>query len=163
MVVGVTLVAIGFFAGQVSRSGDPFAEFSETVLHASTASAGNQFAMATGLIEEDSEGIFVLDYESGLLKCAVLNHRTGKFAALFEADVTRELGPAKNAKYQMVTGTVNFNRMAAAGPGMSVVYVLNSGNGEMAAYGIPWQRELSASGRPQVGVLKAIDGMQVRK
>ena len=163
MLGGVTLVIVGFWLGQGRVESDPWRTFSETVVHASTASTGNHFALATGLIEEDAEGVFVLDYESGVLKCAVLNHRTGKFAAMFETNVTKELGTAKNAKYQMVTGRVNFNRMSAAGPGMSVVYVLNAANGEMAAYGIPWQREASATGRPQVGTLKAIDGMRVRR
>ena len=159
---GAILVAVGVLLGRGWQA-DSMASFAETVVHASTATSGNHFAMATGLIDEDAEGVFVLDYETGILKCAVLNHRTGKFAAMFETNVTKQLGPAKNAKYQMVTGRVNFNRMSAAGPGMSVVYVLNAANGEMAAYGIPWQREVSATGRPQVGTLKAIDGMRVRR
>lgn len=166
MLVGVAIG--GFLAGSKAiDSGNSelaaFAGFQETLLHASSASSGEQFAMASGAIDSEAEGIFVLDYVTGVLKCAVLNQRTGKFAALFTANVTSELGAAKNPKYEMVTGLVNFTRgTTPRRPGMSVVYVLDATTGKLIAYGIPWRREAAATGRPQIGQLQPIDGMQIR-
>lgn len=169
MLCGACLLGVGVllgshFKGELNGSAQAaIDDFNETLLHASTASTGDHFSLATGLIDQDAEGVFVLDYVTGILKCAVLNHRTGKFAALFTTNVTKDLGASKNAKYQMVTGLVNFNRGSSfIRPGMSVVYVLDSNSGKMAAYGIPWQRDAAQTGRPQLGMLKTIDGMQVR-
>lgn len=170
MVSGGCLVGMGMLlgAGLMNHRGateatTALASFNETLLHASSASPGENFALATGAVDEDAEGVFVLDYLTGILKCAVLNHRTGKFAALFTTNVTKDLGASKNPKYQMVTGLVNFNRGATPmRPGMSVVYVLDSSSGRMAAYGIPWRRDAAATGRPQLGMLQTIDGLLTR-
>ena len=168
MLCGAGLVGLGVLLGSTSKqtgsdAKSALADFNQTLLHASTASTGDHFSLATGEIDQDAEGVFVLDYLTGVLKCAVLNHRTGKFAALFTTNVTKDKKKKKNPKYQMVTGLVNFNRGASqVRPGMSVVYVLDANSGKLAAYGIPWQRDAAATGRPQLGMLVTIDGMQVR-
>lgn len=167
MLCGACLLVVGVGVGVHLRPLDStqarFQDFNETLLHASAAANGEKFSMATGAIDQDAEGIFVLDHVTGILKCAVLNRRTGKFAALFTTNVTKDLGAAKNPQYQMVTGLVNFNRgISPVRPGLSVVYVLDTNSGGMVAYGIPWQREAAATGRPQLGMLQTIDGMLVR-
>ena len=169
MLLGGVLVGTGFVAGR-SSSVDPhglltgFPSVPGHVLHASSASSGEHFSMATGAIDEDAEGVFVLDHLTGVLKCAVLNHRTGKFSALFQRNVSPDLGGlSKNAKYQMVTGLMNFQRGASiVRPGLSVVYVLDATSGRMMAYGIPWQREAATTGRPQLASLLPIDVLQAR-
>ena len=168
MLTGAGLLGVGLVLGMnlgrpTSFEETQIADFKQTLLHASSASTGDHFSLATGAVDRDAEGVFVLDYVTGVLKCAVLNHRTGKFAALFSTNVTKDLGPSKNAKYQMVTGLVNFNRGASPiRPGLSVVYVLDANSGKLAAYGIPWQRDAAATGRLQLGMLQTIDGMQAR-
>ena len=140
-----------------------FPRLREQVLHASTASGGDNFAVATGAIDQDAEGIFVLDFLTGNLQCSVLNRNTMKFSALFRTNVAKDLGQTKNSKYQMVTGLVNFRRGGGTyRPGMSVVYVLDSSSGRLMAYGVPWLREAAATGRPQIGSLLPIDALQVR-
>jgi hypothetical protein len=135
----------------------------EQLLHASTAATGESFAVATGVIDADAEGVFVLDFLTGELQCAVLNHRTGKFSALFKANAARDLGVTKNPGFLMVTGQVNFQRGGGmAQPALSAVYVLDTNSGKMIAYGIPWRRELVATGRPQIDTLVPIDFLQVR-
>ena len=58
----------------------------------------------------------------------------------------------------MTTGAINFPRGAtAARPGNSIVYVLETTTGNYAAYGIPWRRELAATGRPQAAALQLLD------
>ena len=169
MLCGAGLVLVGAFIGArwngpTAAEGGELASFNETLLHASSAANGENFSLATGPIDGDAEGVFVLDHATGVLKCAVLNHRTGKFAALFSTNVNKDIGAAKNPNYQMVTGQVNFVRGSAPAirPGLSVVYVLNTANGQMVAYGIPWRREAASTGRPQLGMLQTIDGMIVR-
>lgn len=167
MMCGGVLLCMGTLLGDwLSGSGEPteLTRFNETLVHASSASNGTSFSIATGAIDDDAEGVFVLDHETGELKCAVLNHRSGKFAALFSTNVTKEFGAAKNPEYQLVTGLVNFRRSVTPSVrrAMSVVYVLNSATGQMVAYGIPWHREAATTGRKQIGTLQTIDGMLVR-
>jgi hypothetical protein len=79
---------------------------------------------------------------------------------MFRANVLNDLGvdPAKKPKYLMTTGAINFPRGAtAARPGNSVVYVLETTTGNYAAYGIPWRRELAATGRLQTAALVLLD------
>jgi hypothetical protein len=129
-------------------------------LRGSTAATGDSFAMATGPIDSEVEGLYMLDFLTGDLQCVVLNYRTAKFAAMFRANVLNDLGvdPAKKPKYLMTTGAINFPRGAtAARPGNSVVYVLETTTGNYAAYGIPWRRELAATGRLQTAALVLLD------
>ncbi len=129
-------------------------------LHAATAVTGDTFAMATGLIDDGVEGLYLLDFVTGDLQCYVLNWRTSRFAAVFRANVVQALGidPAKSPKYLLTTGLVNFPRGATAGrPGNSVAYVMDTTTGNFAAYGLSWRRELAATGRPQANALILLD------
>lgn len=141
----VALLVLAFSAGFIGRSLlrsprlDAAAEdrlaamFGERSLHASTAATGETFAMATGPIDSEVEGLYMLDFLTGDLQCVVLNYRSARFAALFRANVLADLGvePAKKPKYLMTTGAINFPRGAtAARPGNSVVYVLETATNE---------------------------------
>ena len=42
------------------------------------------FAIATGLVDDELEAVFILDFLTGSLKCAVLSTSTGKFTSAFE-------------------------------------------------------------------------------
>jgi hypothetical protein len=134
--------------------------FQEKQLRADTAAVGDSFAMATGPIDSEVEGLYLLDFLTGDLQCVVLNYRTARFNAIFRANVLNDLGvdPAKKPQFLMTTGAVNFPRGAAiARPGNSVVYVLETTTGNFAAYGLPWRRELAATGRAQADALLLLD------
>jgi hypothetical protein len=95
----------------------------------------------------------------------VLNFRTGKFNAVFRTNVIQTLGidEAKRPKYLMTTGMINFPRGAtAARPGNSIVYVMDTSTGNYAAWGIPWRREIAATGRPQADALLLLDAGTAR-
>ena len=81
-------------------------------LHASATQGFDNFAIATGLIDNRIEGLFFLDYVTGQLKCAVINPKTGKFNAAFARDVASDFGGASQgeAKYLMVTGLADMAR-----------------------------------------------------
>ncbi|MCA9217327.1 MAG: hypothetical protein KDB27_29865 [Planctomycetales bacterium] len=123
-------------------------------LHADSAASNESFAMATGLVDQDVEGLFTLDYFSGELQCVVLNRRTGKFNGQFKTNVTADLGVGQNSKYLLATGRVNSPGRQG---GNSVVYVMDTTSGNFAAYGVPWRVDLSSRGQPQTGILALID------
>ncbi|MCA9071895.1 MAG: hypothetical protein KDA84_23365, partial [Planctomycetaceae bacterium] len=94
------------------------------------------------------------------LTCAVLNFRTAKFTALYRNNVVAVLGndPTKRPNYLMTTGSINFPQGASVARwANSVVYVMDTTTGHFAAYGVPWQRNLAATARPQGGALQLLD------
>jgi hypothetical protein len=168
LVIGVAAFAAGY-GGRTWLSPHGEANFfteslagllQEKQLRAATAAVGDSFAMATGPIDEEVEGLYMLDFLTGDLQCVVLNYRTTKFNAIFRTNVLNDLGvdPAKKPKYLMTTGAINIPRgYSVARPANSVVYVLETTTGRFAAYGIPWRRELAATARPQAFTLVLLD------
>jgi hypothetical protein len=127
------------------------------ILNATAAVSSDKFSMATGATSEDAEGLFVLDHNSGLLQCNVIYPRMGRFMARFQANVADALGSGgKGGEYMMVTGNANFPRSSTTPAAPSVVYVMDTGTGNYACYGIPFNRVLVSSGRPQEGALVLI-------
>lgn len=157
----VLLVLLGVVVGRIggeSRSQLPPELLPK--LQAYATHGADTFAMATGPIDEDSEGLYVLDYLTGELHCFVMNPRTGKFGGDFKHNVWVDLGTpkTKNTKYVMVTGAANFARGGStARPAASVLYVADAVTGAIAAYNIPWDRAASASGRSQSGGFMKLD------
>ena len=160
MVAG--LLVTGILSGLVSGAvvtllaqRDPAELFSlsEIPVHATATDSNATFAAATNFIDEDAEGLFLLDGVTGELQCVVLNHRSAKFNALFRANVAQDLGveAGKKPEYLLVTGNVNFRGSSNARPARSVAYVVDSATGKYAAYGVPWRRELANQGRGQTG------------
>ncbi|KAA5543209.1 hypothetical protein FYK55_13100 [Roseiconus nitratireducens] len=122
-------------------------------LDATAAVTSEKFSMATGLVSDRAEGLFVLDHNSGLLQCSVMYPRLGKFLGQFTVNVQDALGTGKGSQYMMTTGLVdmpssNNNPIAA-----SVVYVLNASTGAYACYYIPFNRVSMNANRPQQGQL----------
>lgn len=163
-VVGVTLVVAGYAARGVGPLAIPV--WPETRLHAATAAQNDTYAMATGFIDEEVEGVYLLNFLTGDLQCSVLSSRLpsmGKFIGLFKTNVIKDLGldPSKQPAYLMVTGQATFPRGGgAAQPAMSAVYVLDTSSGRFAAYSLPWRRDMASTGRPQIGMLTLLDVAQ---
>ena len=156
--IGLLLLAGGYFARDLQRR--PALPWAETALHAATAVQNDAYAMATGPIDEDVEGLFVLNVLTGDLQCSVMSIRTGRFAGLFRANVMNDLqlDPAKRPAYLMTTGQINFPRgPGAARPAYCIVYVLDTTSGNFAAYSLPWRRDMANTGRPQTGPLTLQD------
>lgn len=160
------LAAAGYFAGVASglRTGSDSVAAWEGLppgvgfppgIDATGAVSSDKYSIATGLISEEVEGFFVLDHNSGVLQCIVFNPRVGKFMANFTVNAGEMLGTGtKGAQYLMVTGHTD---MSLAGRGAvlspSLVYVLNTANGNYAAFSIPFDRQVGIRNRPQQGVL----------
>ncbi|MFC1757674.1 hypothetical protein ACFL2H_02765 [Planctomycetota bacterium] len=146
---------MSFTAGMYSmRSGSPSTwNLNEKIVRADSATSNESFAMATGPIDQDVDGLITLDFLSGELQCVVLNRRTGKFNGLFKANVSADLGVAQNTKYLMTTGRLN----SPGQGGNSVIYVMDTTSGNFAAYGVPWRSDLASTQNPQSGGLILTD------
>ena len=126
-------------------------------LKAVSASRGESLSMATGQIDNQVEGVFVLDHLTGNLECWVLNSRTGGLAARYRTNVTEDLQMSKagDADYVMVTGRYFFDggNRGNLEPGRSICYVGDGNSGKVIGYGLRFDRTAVNSGVPQEGEL----------
>jgi hypothetical protein len=128
-------------------------EFPATV-DATAAVSSEKYSMATGPVGDESEGLFVLDHNSGLLQCSIIYPRMARFLGLFTVNVGDALGTGgKGGSYIMVTGQADFPRTNANPVATTVAYVLNTATGKFAAYAIPFDRTMVNAGRPQQGTM----------
>jgi hypothetical protein len=124
------------------------------------------FAIATGPLDNEVEAVYFLDFLTGDLKAAVLNINTGTFTAFYSYNILQDLGidPAKNPRYLMVTGVADLRRVGGSNvrPGASVVYIAELTTGKIAAYAVPWSPDLHKRGAPFQGALMPLDVTQFR-
>jgi hypothetical protein len=108
------------------------------VAQAMSSLADQTFAVCTAPIDAATEGLFILDFETGDLTGGVLA-QTGKFAASYRhnvlADLGIEVGAVKNQRFMIVPGMVKMG--ATARMALSVLYVTDAATGVTVAYGIP--------------------------
>ena len=161
-----SLFAAAYFAGQTqalrqsaqARSGQTAnrSGWQLPALDATAAVTSEKFSMATGFVSNNSEALFVLDHNSGLLQCSVMYPRMGKFLGLFTVNVHDALGSDKNAQYMMTTGQVDLPSSTSNPFASSTVYVLNTSTGMYACYAIPYSQTMMNSSKPQQGFLKLV-------
>ncbi len=134
--------------------------FPDSPLHAVATDRYENFAIATGPVDDDIEAIYFLDFLTGDLKAAVLSIQVGKFRAFYTYNILQDLGvdPSKNPRYLMVTGVADLRRGTnRLRPAKAVVYVAEITSGKVAAYAIPWSREASAAGQVNKGSFTLLD------
>jgi hypothetical protein len=133
-------------------------------LHASATHGIDKFAIATGTVDAGVEALYFLDFLTGDMRAAVINPKTGKFTAFYSRNIAADFGGAgRSSGYLMVTGSVNMPRGSNNFQyAQSIVYVAEAGTGQVAAYTIPWNSSLHASGKVQHGEFKPLDVQQFR-
>ena len=102
MVIG-TIVGISTTATpKISTAGF---EIDGKVLQAAAGDSSDKFAIATGLISDTAEGVFMLDGLTGDLQCLVPYTRTGQFGGIFKTNVFNDLKiqGTKTPRFIMVT------------------------------------------------------------
>lgn len=137
----------------------------ETPLHAVATDRYENFAIATGAVDNDVEAIYFLDFLSGELMAAVLSNQSGKFIAFYRQNVVQDLGidVSKNPRYLMVTGIANLIRgQARYRPAPSVVYIAELTTGRVAAYNVPWEPNLHRRNQVFMGNFVLLDVSQFR-
>ncbi len=134
-------------------------------LHAVATHGQDNFALATGLLDETVEAVYFLDFITGDLKAAVLNPQTHKFTAFYQINILQHMASTdvKNPRYLIVTGRADLKRGAAATQiGDAVVYVCEVNSGKMIAYGVPWVPGRQALGAQTKTALVPLDGVEFR-
>jgi hypothetical protein len=154
------LVAVGVQHAQADGTRSLPATFMPQIpLHAA-AHGTDGFAMATGNINEDVDGLYTLDYLTGDLHCWVFNPRTMDFRGLFSTNVLGDLGVEKGKKpnYAMVTGLVSWvgGTAGPARPANALVYVADCNSGNFAAYGLFINKSASTVGIAQKDALRKV-------
>ncbi len=135
-------------------------------LSASGSHGGSNMAVCTGMVGDDAEGFFALDFLTGDLKGWVYYPKQGAFGGLFMTNVLQQLGPtSKNPEYLLVSGQTSSvaigGNVRLAG---SLIYVVDMRSGFFAAYTAPWNKSLeSSAGAPQGGQLIFVSGGQIRE
>ena len=185
MLVGLTIACVGgaligglgFMLGRstlIARPSDPSVASSTfgisndrippELLRATATHGGNNLAVCTGWIDDDSEGFFALDYNTGDLKCWVYYPRQGAFGGLFMTNVQPVLGMSKNPEYLLVSGqAIPVGAGTNVRPANSLVYVVDTKSGFFAAYTIPWNRTMESSSAMQGGQIIFVGGGVVRE
>lgn len=159
LVNALALLIVGAACGAVSTvlcwSGLP----GQHVLASATQGEDN-FSIATGLVDDDLEGFFFLDFLTGDLRAAIISRRTGKFSGFFEYNVTQDFGTlAQNPKYLMVTGLVDMPRGRGASQiSRCLIYIAEATSGQVFAYALPYSSTLNAAGKTQTGTFALVDG-----
>ncbi len=136
-----------------------------TPLHGVATDRYDNFAIATGPMDEEVEAIFFLDFLTGDLRAAALGNQSGKFTALYHYNILNDLqvDPSKNPRFLMVTGYADLRRGAARmRPSRAVVYVAELTSGKVAAYAVPWNPQAHAAGQVFKGSLVLLDVLQFR-
>lgn len=173
-IVGAALLGVGLAVGGTIgwfaqtdnasslRVGDlPF----EIPLHAAAAQGFENFAVATGPIDQGLEAFYFLDFLTGDLRAVVINTRQAEFGAFFEYNILNDFnaGSLKNPKYLMVTGEANVPRgRGNTQIGQSIVYITEATSGQMVAYINPWNSSSQAAGRGQKGTFRKFASVQLR-
>lgn len=166
LLVGVGLLVGGLIGSQYAGPAGSTLLPPAVPLHATATHGGESFAIATGTITPEVEGIFFLDYLTGELQCRVINVRTGQLGGMFKHNVFSDLGVEKGKKpsFLMVTGLTQF-RAFGGGTQLAgcVCYVTDANTGIWAAYALPWNRQAEAVGATQVFPMQVIGTGKARE
>ncbi len=154
-------LAMGLVVGLIVGSFCPHAP-----LHATATDRFENFAIATGEVDDGVEAIYFLDFLTGELRAAVMSkQRPPRFNAFYTRNITMdlEIDPSKNPRYLMVTGLTDIRRGASRmSPSKAVVYVAEITSGIVAAYAIPWNADRHASGQIFKGEIYLLDKTKFR-
>jgi hypothetical protein len=130
-------------------------------LKAGTASRTKSMSMATGLLENNAEALFVLDHVSGNLQCWLLNSRTGNVGGIFTTNVAADLmmvNKTGEPDYVMTTGNFFFtgNTTGNVGPARSVCYVADATSGNVVGYSVLYNKQAILRGQVLTGKLNVV-------
>jgi len=137
----------------------------QSPLHAVATDRYQDFAVATGFVDENIEALYFLDFLTGNLQAAVLSVQTGQFNSFYQINILQdlEIDPSKNPRYMMVTGMANIRRGTNQfRPSAAVIYIAEATTGPVVAYALPWTPNRQAAGTPSEGPLMKIAVTQFR-
>jgi hypothetical protein len=151
------LLVVGMAIGGAITAG--WHGVSTTSKAAAVATHGSDnFAIATGLIDNDIEALYFLDFLTGDLRATIVNRRNASFSSFFEYNILRDFqGVGDPPRFLMVTGAADIPQgRAGAQIGKSLIYIAEATTGQVAAYVLPYNSTLLASGAPQTGTFQKV-------
>jgi hypothetical protein len=160
LLLGATLLAVAVWQRPAESQS---LQLPPELLKASATHGTNNFAVATGQVSDEAEGVFFLDFLTGELTCWVYYPRIQQFNAKFTTNVTAAFpAAAQNPTYLLATGTITGTRgVGNARPGGCLVYVVEPTSGTFVAYAVPWNRAVENQQAPQANALVVAGGGQV--
>src|SRR5688500_16615031 len=90
LVVGLAIggaMTVGVLMGRRVVTGGAFSGLEALKLKAMASHGGDNFAIATGPVDDEVEGLFTLDFLTGDLQCFVPNPRTGAVGGWFKVNI----------------------------------------------------------------------------
>jgi hypothetical protein len=167
VVIGLAIgggLALGLIIGQRNAT-LPDSVLAELKLKAMASHGSDTFAIATGPVDDDVEGLYTLDFLTGDLSCFVVNARNGAFGGLFKTNVAAMMGAEKGKKpnYLMVTGQINaVGNYGGARPAACLCYVVDANTGDVAAFSFPWTKAATSAGVTQATEMRLVGKWKVR-
>lgn len=137
----------------------------ELPVGAATAQGFDNFAVATGSVEQGLDAFYFLDFLTGDLRATLINTRRAEFGAFFEYNILNDFGAGqvKNPKYLMVTGEANIPRgRGNTQIARSIVYITEATTGRMCAYIMPFNSTQQSRGEAQFGTFRKIAEVPLR-
>lgn len=161
VVLGLMLLASAFTAAGIFIGSQWSAAPAPIAIHADTAARGEAISFSTGRITDDVEGLFVMDHQTGILQCWVVNENTGDIGALYSFNVAAELEIEKagDADYVVATGQINFIGNARVGndtPAQCICYVGDGNTGRVVGLGLYINKSVLAAREQQEGEMTVI-------
>ncbi|MEZ6095746.1 MAG: hypothetical protein R3C03_16205 [Pirellulaceae bacterium] len=159
MILLLCLGAGGFLLGKsFPASSTESASSLPMKLLADSSSRSDSISIATGQIDSEFEGLFLLDHESGNLFCIMINPKTGTQVGAYEANVFQAMGvnPQADSEFVMTTGYINLNSGGRSGEGRAancLCYVAEGKSGSAVAFGLNYSRNGIESNAKQGGKL----------
>jgi hypothetical protein len=152
MAIGAALTAVWHGAGGTPRA------------YATATHGSDNFAIATGLVDDGIEALYFLDFLTGDLRAAVVSRRNGEFTSFFQYNVLADFDQiAAEPRFLMVTGEADLPRGRGASQiGQCLIYVAEATSGQVFAYALPFDSTLNAAGKPQVGTFIRVAGGSFR-
>jgi len=138
-------------------------------LHAVSTDSNDAFIIATGPLDQEVEGLYLLDCLTGNLMVTVPTRMGNGFAGGFRYNILNDfrVDPAKKPRFLMVTGSINLAVGAGAGqqmfPGISLLYIAEITTGRSVVYGTFWDRNAWKAGRPVNMALRPLANMPIRQ
>jgi len=135
-------------------------------LHASASSSGKTVSLASGLVDDSNEALYILDHLNGNLQCWLINSRTNELGGVYRTNVLAALGGGKegvDADLVMTTGLFEFNNRGASIPAQSVAYIADGNSGQAAAFGFTFNKANIQRGNVEEGELTLILSYPIRE
>jgi hypothetical protein len=160
LLIGLT-TGIGVYVGNRLAQDRQLAQLPPLDLMAGTAARTKSLSMATGLIDNNVEALFVLDHLTGNLQCWLLNTKTGTVGGIYRASAATDLavaGKSGTPEYIMTTGNFFFRGGSSGGnkPANSVCYIGDANTGNVVGYSLSYNEQALSRGGAVNGALKLI-------